>query len=83
MVRNMSESFADLFEQSLSAVEMRPGTLVTGTVLDIDDDWVTVNAGLKSEAIIPLEQFLSDTREIEVKIGDEVKVSLVGHANVH
>jgi small subunit ribosomal protein S1 len=72
----MSESFADLFEQSLSAVEMRPGTLVTGTVLDIDDDWVTVNAGLKSEAIIPLEQFLSDTREIEVKVGDEVKVSL-------
>jgi small subunit ribosomal protein S1 len=73
---NMSESFADLFEQSLNAVEMRPGTLVTGTVLDIDSDWVTVNAGLKSEAIIPLEQFLSDTRELEVKVGDEVKVSL-------
>ncbi len=72
----MSESFADLFEESLNAVEMRPGTLVTGTVIGIDDDWVTINAGLKSEAIIPLEQFLSDTRELEVKVGDEVKVSL-------
>ena len=72
----MSVSFAELFEESLIAVEMRPGALVVGTVLDIDGDWVTVNAGLKSEAIIPVEEFLNDTKEIEVKIGDEVKVSL-------
>jgi small subunit ribosomal protein S1 len=72
----MSESFAELFEESLNAVEMRPGALVVGTVLDIDGDWVTVNAGLKSEAVIPVEQFLNDTKEVEVKIGDEVKVSL-------
>jgi small subunit ribosomal protein S1 len=74
--KNMSESFADLFEESLIAVEMRPGALVMGTVLDIDGDWVTVHAGLKSEAIIPIEEFYNDSREIEVKIGDQIKVSL-------
>jgi len=72
----MSESFADLFEESLIAVEMRPGAVVMGTVLDIDGDWVTVHAGLKSEAIIPIEEFYNDSREIEVKIGDQIKVSL-------
>ena len=72
----MSESFADLFEESLNGVEMKPGALVVGTVLDIDGDWVTVNAGLKSEAIIPVEEFYNDAREIEVAIGDEIKVSL-------
>ena len=72
----MSESFADLFEESLVAVEMRPGAVLTGTVLDIDGDWVTVHAGLKSEAIIPIEEFYNDSREIEVKIGDQIKVSL-------
>jgi small subunit ribosomal protein S1 len=76
MERNMSESFANLFEKSLKTVEMRPGALITGTILDIDSDWVTVNVGLKSEAIIPVEQFLSQTRTLEVKIGDEIKVSL-------
>ena len=72
----MSESFADLFEESLVAVEMRPGAVLTGTILDIDGDWVTVHAGLKSEAIIPIEEFYNDSREIEVKIGDQIKVSL-------
>ena len=72
----MSESFADLFEESLVAVEMRPGAVLTGTVLDIDGDWVTVHAGLKSEAIIPIEEFYNDSREIEVKSGDQIKVSL-------
>jgi small subunit ribosomal protein S1 len=47
----MSESFAELFEESLQNVDMTPGTLVTGEVIDIDSDWVTVNAGLKSEAL--------------------------------
>jgi small subunit ribosomal protein S1 len=72
----MSESFAELFEESFHTLDMRPGALVFGTVLDIDGDWVTVNAGLKSEAIIPIEQFCNHAREIEVKIGDTVKVSL-------
>lgn len=72
----MSESFAELFEESLQNVDMTPGTLVMGEVVDIDSDWVTVNAGLKSEAVIPRSQFLNDANELEIKIGDTVKVSL-------
>ena len=72
----MSESFADLFEESLQSLDMTPGTLVTGEVVDIDSDWVTVNAGLKSEAIIPRSQFLNDNNELEIKLGDTVKVAL-------
>ncbi len=49
----MSESFADLFEESLKTVEMQPGSIVTGVVLDIDRDWVTVHAGLKLEGVRP------------------------------
>ena len=56
----MSESFAELFEESLKEIDMTPGAIVTGVVVDIDSDWVTVNAGLKSEGVIPLSQFLSD-----------------------
>lgn len=72
----MSESFAELFEESLLNLAMTPGTLVTGEVVDIDSDWVTVNAGLKSEAVIPRSQFLNDANELEIKIGDSVKVAL-------
>ncbi|WP_151669465.1 30S ribosomal protein S1 [Nitrincola schmidtii] len=72
----MSESFADLFEESLQSLDMTPGTLVTGEVVDIDSDWVTVNAGLKSEAVIPRSQFLNDNNELEIKLGDFVKVAL-------
>ncbi|NRP10291.1 MULTISPECIES: 30S ribosomal protein S1 [unclassified Marinobacterium] len=72
----MSESFAELFEESLQELAMTPGTLVTGTVVDIDADWVTVNAGLKSEAVIPRSQFLNDANELEINIGDDVKVAL-------
>ena len=72
----MSESFADLFEESLQDLAMTPGTLVTGEVVDIDSDWVTVNAGLKSEAVIPRSQFLNDANELEIAIGDSVKVAL-------
>ena len=72
----MSESFADLFEESLVSLDMTPGKLVTGEVVDIDSDWVTVHAGLKSEAIIPRSQFLNDANELEIQIGDEVKVAL-------
>ena len=72
----MSESFADLFEESLSSLDMQQGSIVTGTVVDIDSDWVIVNAGLKSEAVIPRAQFLDDKGELEVNVGDEVHVAL-------
>ncbi len=72
----MSESFAELFEQSLVNKEMRPGTIVTGTVVDIQPDAVIVNAGLKSEGVIPIEQFYNNQGEVEVEVGDAVEVSL-------
>jgi len=72
----MSESFAELFEESLQNLDMTPGTLVMGEVVDIDSDWVTVNAGLKSEAVIPRAQFLNDANELEIQVGDQVKVAL-------
>jgi small subunit ribosomal protein S1 len=72
----MSESFAELFEESLKEIDMTPGSIITGVVVDIDSDWVTINAGLKSEGVIPLSQFLSDSGEVEIKIGDSVDVAL-------
>ncbi len=72
----MSESFAELFEESLANKEMRPGTIVTGTVVDIQPDAVIVNAGLKSEGVIPIEQFKNSQGELEVAVGDPVEVSL-------
>ncbi|TNE78857.1 MAG: 30S ribosomal protein S1 [Gammaproteobacteria bacterium] len=72
----MSESFAELFEESLKTVEMSTGAIVTGVVIDIDKDWVTVHAGLKSEGVIPKNQFLDDNGECSLEIGDEVQVAL-------
>ena len=72
----MSESFAELFEESLKTVEMEPGSIVTGVVIDIDQDWVTVHAGLKSEGIIPRQQFINEEGEITTVVGDEVRVAL-------
>jgi len=73
----MTESFAELFEQSQSNLaKLKPGAIVTGTVVDIRGDVVVINAGLKSEGIVPIEQFRNDAGEIEVKVGDEVKVAL-------
>ncbi|MDA9004028.1 30S ribosomal protein S1 [bacterium] len=72
----MSENFADLFEESLKTVDMVPGSIVTGVVIDIDKDWVTVHAGLKSEGVIPASQFFNDQGEISLSIGDEVQVAL-------
>ncbi len=72
----MTESFAELFEESLKTVDMVPGTIVTGVVIDLDKDWVTVHAGLKSEGVIPTEQFLDDNGELSLQIGDEVQVAL-------
>ena len=72
----MSESFADLFEQSLKEVDMTPGAIVIGTVIEIDAEWVTVHAGLKSEGVIPRDQFLNEEGNFLLEIGDEVKVAL-------
>lgn len=72
----MSENFADLFEQSLNEIDMTPGAIVTGTVIDIDTDWVTVHAGLKSEGVIPRNQFLDEQGNLSLEVGDTVKVAL-------
>jgi len=72
----MTESFAELFEQSLNTTQLQPGTIVVGTVIDITADNVVINAGLKSEGIIPRSQFISPEGELEVAIGDEVEVAL-------
>ncbi len=72
----MSESFAELFEQSLQDINMEPGAIVMATVVDIEGDWITVNAGLKSEGQIPAAQFRSDNGELTISVGDEVKVAL-------
>ncbi|HKJ77293.1 MAG TPA: S1 RNA-binding domain-containing protein, partial [Gammaproteobacteria bacterium] len=72
----MTESFAELFEESLANVEMRPGAIVTGKVMDINDDFVVVNAGLKSEGVIPTHQFVNDEGELEISVGDDVDVAL-------
>ena len=72
----MSESFAQLFEESLAYSQMKPGQIVPGTVIDITDDYVVVSAGLKSEGVIPVEQFKNENGELEVKVGDVVEVAL-------
>ncbi|QFY42580.1 30S ribosomal protein S1 [Candidatus Methylospira mobilis] len=72
----MSESFAELFEESLAKSEMRTGSLLSGTVVDIGQDVVVVNVGLKSEGVIPKWQFLSDDGQLEVQVGDQVEVAL-------
>ena len=72
----MSESFAELFEESLQTVEMEPGSIVTGTVVEIDSDWVIVHAGLKSEGVIPRSQFFDENGEFDLSIGDQVKVAM-------
>jgi small subunit ribosomal protein S1 len=72
----MTESFAELFEESLSNTQLRNGAIIIGTVLDITSEAVIVNAGLKSEGVIPRVQFLNQDGEIEVQIGDQVEVAL-------
>lgn len=72
----MSESFADLFEESISQTQMKPGSILTGTVIEIRGDFVMVHAGLKSEGVIPVEQFMDETGNISVSIGEEVEVAL-------
>src|SRR5690606_19570767 len=73
----MTESFAELFEQSEAALgKLKPGSIVTGTVIQVRTDVVVINAGLKSEGIVPIEQFRNEAGEIDVAEGDIVKVAL-------
>lgn len=72
----MSESFAELFEESLAKTKMVPGTIITGTVVSVKDDFVVINAGLKSEGIIPIEQFKDDSGNVNIAVGDAIDVAL-------
>src|SRR6476469_182127 len=72
----MSESFAALFEESLQRSEMRSGEVITAEVVRIEHSFVVVNAGLKSEAYVPIDEFKNDQGEIEVEVGDFVSVAI-------
>jgi small subunit ribosomal protein S1 len=72
----MTESFAELFEQSIASQRIRPGTILNGLIVEVGQDYVIVNVGLKSEAVIPSEQFKNEKGEIEVKVGETVEVAL-------
>jgi small subunit ribosomal protein S1 len=72
----MSESFAELLEKSLTELSMTPGSIIKGQVVDISRDYVLVNVGLKSEALVPIEQFRNEAGELEISLGDEVDVAL-------
>lgn len=72
----MSESFADLLEQSINQEQLRPGALLMAQIVDIRADVVIVNAGLKSEGVIPIEQFQNESGQVDVAVGDEVEVAL-------
>jgi small subunit ribosomal protein S1 len=76
VTEGMTESFAQLFEQSLANQRIRPGMILTGLVVEVTPDVVVVNVGLKSEAVIPVEQFKNERGEIEVQSGDQVEVAL-------
>src|ERR1700694_1276903 len=73
---HMTESFAELFEQSIASQRIRPGTILNGLVVEVGQDYVIVNVGLKSEAVIPADQFKNERGEIEVQAGDEVEGAL-------
>ena len=72
----MSESFAELFESSLASNQIKPGTILTGNVIDVSPEVVIVSAGLKSEAVIPASQFRDENGHMEVEVGDQVEVAL-------
>ncbi len=72
----MTESFAELFEESLATQDLKPGSIVTGIIMEIRDDTVVVNAGLKSEGIVPISQFKNLQGILEVEVGDAVQVAL-------
>ena len=72
----MSENYAALLDESLNTLEMHPGTIVSGVVLDLDKEWVTVHVGLKSEGVIPLDEFKDVEGKIDINVGDEIEVAL-------
>ena len=72
----MSESFSALLDESLRSLDMQPGSIVPGVVLDVDKDWVTVHVGLKSEGIISIDEFRNNKGEANIEVGDEVEVAL-------
>ena len=72
----MSESFAELFEESFASQQLKSGAIITGTVVAVNDDVVMISAGLKSEAVIPIEQFQNEQGESNVSVGDEFEVAL-------
>ncbi|MFT4591744.1 MAG: small subunit ribosomal protein S1 [Gammaproteobacteria bacterium] len=72
----MSESFSELFEQSLANQDIKSGIIITGQVIEISNDVVIVSAGLKSEAVIPKSEFRDENGELEVEVGDDVEVAL-------
>jgi small subunit ribosomal protein S1 len=72
----MTESFAELFEQSIASQRIRPGTILNGLIVEVGQDYVIVNVGLKSEAVIPSDQFKNEKGEIEVSVGETVEVAL-------
>ncbi len=72
----MSESFSTLLDESLGTLDMQPGSIVSGVILDIDKDWVTVHVGLKSEGTVSLDEFRNDSGEVSINIGDEIEVAL-------
>ena len=72
----MSESFSTLLDESLNTLDMQPGSIVPGVVLDIDKDWVTVHVGLKSEGMISIDEFRNNEGEANIEVGDEIEVAL-------
>ena len=72
----MSENFSELFKQSIAKSEAQLGSVITGTVIRIGDEYVTVHAGLKSEGHIPIDQFYDEDGQLEVKVGDKIEVVL-------
>ena len=72
----MSESFAELFEESFASQNIKPGAIITGIVVAVNDDVVLVSAGLKSEAVITIDQFQDENGESDVSVGDEIEVAL-------
>ena len=72
----MSESFSALLDESLETLDMQPGSIVSGVVLDVDKDWVTVHVGLKSEGIISLDEFRNNEGDVDINVGDDVEVAL-------
>ncbi len=72
----MTESFAELFEQSIASQRIRPGTILNGLVVEVGQDYVVVNVGLKSEAVIPADQFKNEKGQIEAQVGEHVEVAL-------